>query len=95
MRRADKPIRYENHALRRMKQRNVTYDQVTRTVRAPQENRPAKRPGARRLRRRFSASKVLNVIVEERPRSEVRSQRSEVGCALLIFPGSRFLIPDS
>ncbi len=65
MKRSDKPLRYEKHALKRMQERGVSRDQVKRTVHRPLANRPARRDGARRLEQKMSARKRLAVIVEE------------------------------
>jgi hypothetical protein len=65
MKRADKPIIYEAHALNRMAQRGVTREHVAASVRRPNASRPAKRKGARRLERSFSARRRLVVIAEE------------------------------
>ncbi len=65
MKRSDKPLRYEKHALKRMQDRGVSREQVAKTVRRPSANRPARREGATRLERKMSARKRLVVIVEE------------------------------
>ena len=65
MKRADKPIRYEVHALRRMAQRGINKEQVEQTIHRPNWSRPAKRRGAKKIGRKFSARKLLVVIIEE------------------------------
>ncbi len=62
---SDKPLRYETHALKRMQDRGVSREQVTKTVRRPSTNRLARREGAKRLERKLSKRKRLAVIVEE------------------------------
>ncbi|MBN1512873.1 MAG: DUF4258 domain-containing protein [Phycisphaerae bacterium] len=65
MKRKEKPIRYEKHALKRMGERSVSTDQVERAVRSPDGERVARREGATRLEKRFSARRRLVVIIEE------------------------------
>ena len=65
MRRADKPLRYGEHARDRMRQRSIREDQAERTVHDPQVIRPARRRGARRFERELSPRRRLAVIAEE------------------------------
>ena len=62
MKSADLPLRYEPHAVRRMRQRDVSPEQVEQTVRFPDTVRPAKRPGAKRFEKMISRRKRLAVI---------------------------------
>ena len=62
MKSADLPLRYEPHALRRMRQRGVSHEQVERTVGSPDAVRPAKRLGAKRFEKVISRRKRLAVI---------------------------------
>ncbi len=48
-----------------MRQRGITEDQVTETVRSPDQRGPARRKGAEKLARRFSKTRRIIVIVEE------------------------------
>lgn len=64
MRRADLPIHYDPHAIRRLSQRGVSHEQIERVVRSPDAARPAKRRGALRLEKAMSARKRLAVIAE-------------------------------
>jgi hypothetical protein len=67
MKRADKRIRYHDHALTRMSQRGVSSDQVAQTLRKPDTERPAKNQNAKRFEKTFSKTKRLSVIAEEKP----------------------------
>ena len=68
MKRQDKPIRYEQHAKNRMRQRGISEDQVSRTVRAPDRRGKARREGAERLVKKLSKSRSIIVIAEEAPK---------------------------
>jgi len=61
----DKTIRYEVHAIHRMRRRGINETQVEQTIREPTSVRSAKRPGAKRFERKISARKRLVVIAEE------------------------------
>jgi hypothetical protein len=65
MKRVDKPIFYERHALRRMNHRGVSEDQVEQTIRKPDQQRRANREGGTRFEKRFSRNKRLALIVDE------------------------------
>ncbi len=65
MKRSEKPLRYEIHALERMQDRGVSRDQVAKTVHHPSTNRAARRKGTKRLERQLSPRKRLAVIAEE------------------------------
>jgi hypothetical protein len=59
-----KPLRYEIHALRRMKQRGINKAQVQQAIRNPTRKRPSKRTGATRFEKTLSPRKRLCVAAE-------------------------------
>ena len=65
MKRADKIIRYQAHALRRMAQRGVTSTHVASALRNPDAERPAKRKDARRFEKVISKRRRVVVIASE------------------------------
>ena len=65
MRRIPKQIRYDEHALRRMRERGVSREQVERTIDRPHATRPARRPRSTRFEFAFSSRRRLAVIAEE------------------------------
>ena len=66
MRRADKRIRYHEHAERRLAERGVSKEHVARSLRQPEVERPAKREDARRFEKAISRKRRVVVIAEER-----------------------------
>ncbi len=66
MRRAEKPLRYGEHARERMRQRSISEKQVEQAVYYPQVIRPARRRGAGRFEKQLSTRRRLAVIAEER-----------------------------
>ncbi len=62
---ADKAIRYEEHAVRRMAARKIAVEEVERVIRGKHSRSPAKRPGALRIEMELSRSRRLALIVEE------------------------------
>lgn len=64
MRRAELPIRYDSHAIRRMAQRGVSKGQVERAIRSPDTVRPARRQGAISMEEAISTNRRLAVIAE-------------------------------
>lgn len=64
MKRVDLPILYDPHAIRRMSLRGVSREQIERVVRTPDAVRPARRRGAIRLEKAFSARRRLAVVAE-------------------------------
>jgi arginine repressor len=65
MKRIEKRIRYQEHALQRLAERGISKDQVSRTLREPDAVRTAKRMGARRFEKAMSKRNRLVVIAEE------------------------------
>ena len=65
MKREDKPLRYEEHARKRMRQRGISEDQVEKTVRSPDTRGSAKREGAEKLSKKFTKTRTVIVIAEE------------------------------
>ena len=68
MRSQEKVIRYQIHALRRMKRRGINSDQVERAVRKGRKG-PAKRPNSDKFELKMSKRKTMVVIAEEDDRS--------------------------
>ena len=68
IKRADKRIRHQDHAVSRMGQRGVfpTMDHVVQTLRHPDAERPAKSRLAKRFEKAFSARRRLIVIATEK-----------------------------
>jgi hypothetical protein len=66
IKRADKRIRYQDHAVSRMGQRGVSHDHVMQTLRHPDAERPAKSRPAKRFEKAFSARRRLIVIATEK-----------------------------
>ena len=66
MKREDKPIRYTQYAEKRLRERGVTKDQVTKTVRKPDRREPARREDSEKLTKKFSKTRRVIVIAEER-----------------------------
>lgn len=64
MRGTDKPLRFEVHAEERMRERGVSATQIERTLRSPDKERQARRPGARRYEKAISSRRRLAVIAE-------------------------------
>ena len=64
-RRITKKIVYENHALKRMKQRAIDKSHVEAAICDPLTRKPAKRRGAVRITYEISQHEKLNVIIEE------------------------------
>jgi hypothetical protein len=65
MKRIDKRIRYQDHALQRLVERGISRDQVSQTLRRPDTEREANRPGARRFEKSISKRIRIVVIAEE------------------------------
>jgi hypothetical protein len=65
MRRGEKPIRYQPHALRNFQRRGIDKTQVERVIRRPDVQRHARRKGAIRLEGKLSPRRRLAVILEE------------------------------
>ena len=66
MKRADKRIRYQEHAERRLAERGVSKEHVARALRQPDAERPAKREDAKRYEKAISKKRRVVVIAEER-----------------------------
>jgi hypothetical protein len=64
---ADKPVRYEEHAMRRMAARKVAMEEVEKVIRGKHSRTRAKREGALKLEMDLSHRKRLALIVEEAP----------------------------
>ena len=62
VKRGDKPIHYHPHAELRLRQRGVDKSQVAKTLRSPDSERPARRPGATRFEKALSKRRRLAVI---------------------------------
>jgi len=60
----DTPLQFEQHAAWRMRKRGVSPEQVVETVYRPDAVRPARRPGAQRYEKAFSARRRLAAIAE-------------------------------
>ena len=67
IKRADKRIRYHEHALMRMRERGVSHDNVAQTLFQPDAVRPAKTRKAHVFEKALSKRKRLKVVAEERP----------------------------
>lgn len=65
VKRADKAVYYHAHAELRLHQRGVDKSQVAKTLRNPDSERPARRPGATRFEKALSRRRRLAVIAIE------------------------------
>jgi hypothetical protein len=61
-----KEIRFDAHALHRMRQRGVSGEEVEACVAKPDLTRPARAADARRFEKAFSRRRRVAVIAEER-----------------------------
>ena len=65
MKRRDKHVRFQVHAIRRMRRRGIDESQVMAAITHPDTVRSAKRAGALRFEKRLSPRRRLAVIAEE------------------------------
>ena len=65
MKRRDKSIRYQDHAVKQMHWRSISRLQVAKTVRNPDAERKARREGATRFEKKLSTRRRLGVIADE------------------------------
>jgi len=65
VKRRDKTIRYQTHAIRRLNQRGISYEQIEQTIKSADAVRKAKRKGTKRFEKKLSKRTRITVIAEE------------------------------